>query len=921
MYESLKGRWMRAPLRAKVLTIILIPTTTLLLMLGISLGLDLARRSSEKWVRHSQDVRTEIEVAADAGAEAENTMRGYLLTGREEDLAKMQHALSSIRGSVARLKKLMADNPDQLVRLSSVQATAEKLIGFGARIQPGAPSPASYPSRGIQDIFQEEEQTMRVFRQNTRALRTEEDRLLEVRKSSLQNFQAVAQWEIIISAVLGILMGILSVRALSSAIVRRIEAIRANVARLGTGQALHGLPVSHDELGELARGVATAGELLNERSYALENALDGVARVDADGCYLSINKAGARMAGRAQRDLLGSSWLEGVFPEDRAAAAEARARVLETGKSEVEVRGLRPDGSTYFQTMTLIASRGPGARTAGGSGYYCFTKDITLRKCAESDLRQINEELKAAKEHAEAASLAKSEFVARMSHEIRTPMNAILGMADLLWETDLNGEQRQYVRIFRDSSDRLIALINDVLDLSKIEAGRFSLESSPFELGKCLKHVVELLTRVARKKGLELGLDIAGDVPRDMVGDSHRLQQVLVNLVGNALKFTITGRVDICVTREDDGPGVFRLRFAVRDTGPGIAPDQLDMIFDSFTQADSSLTRRFGGTGLGLAISKRIVGMMDGRIWAESELGQGSTFLFTASFGICAPGALDEAGPQGTPSLTGLTAIIVDDDPTNRLLLREALNKWGIITGEAGNAEEALLLLSLPNGTAKPPDLLLLDRHLSGVDGFDLLSQVRSLYPRLRGGTATLLLTSDRRPDDLARARTLGVTGFLEKPFTRERLLDELEVALRATQFHAAQLAGRRYRVLLAEDSQANLIVMKSYLKDQEIDLDVATNGLEAVQLFQAREYDLIFMDVQMPEMDGYTATRIIREWETSLGRKETPVIALTAHSLEEEAARSLAAGCNYHLTKPVRKRAILDVIARFCGVHESAGV
>jgi PAS domain S-box-containing protein len=617
------------------------------------------------------------------------------------------------------------------------------------------------------------------------------------------------------------------------------------------------------------------------------------------------------MLGYEERDLIGRHATLLHMPQELSARATELTREFGTPVSEAECwlavakrsgfeqrewTYVRKDGTPLVVSLTVSSVSDQEGRHIG---YLKVAIDITQRKLTELRLQQ-------AKEEAEAANQAKSEFLARMSHEIRTPMNAILGMADLLWESGLSVQQREYVRIFRTNANRLIGLINDVLDLSKIEAGRLDFETIPFSLNETVAQPIELLLTKAHQKGIRLSYSIDTEVPGQLVGDPQRLQQVLVNLIGNAVKFTDTGEVALHVALESQEGESAELHFEVRDSGPGIEASQIETIFDSFSQADTSVTRKHGGTGLGLAISKRIVSMMGGRMWVESELGKGSCFHVAARFQIWHREPASLSAPR---KIEGLHVLIVDDDPTNRLMLREALTRWGVHSAEAGDAETAFSEVRRAEMVGSCFDLILLDRHLGEANGFDVAAKLQA---ETSDTPAIALLTSDRNPGDLRRAQELGIRAILEKPFERSRLLDTIEDALR---YHVrpendfAQSMDRRPRVLLAEDAEANILLIQAYLTQEPVDLDVVENGRLAVERFKTNNYDLVFMDVQMPEMDGHTATREIRRWEKECGLPPKPIIALTAHALQEEVEKSIEAGCTAHLTKPVRRKTILDAL------------
>jgi len=501
-----------------------------------------------------------------------------------------------------------------------------------------------------------------------------------------------------------------------------------------------------------------------------------------------------------------------------------------------------------------------------------------------------------------------------MSHEIRTPMNAIIGMADLLWETPLSAEQRQYVQIFRRAGDNLLNLINDVLDFSKVEAGRIEIAEIEFDLLDVIERAVEMMSARADEKGLNLVCDIKPDVPADLIGDPDRLRQILLNLLSNAVKFTEHGSVTLRVELDSEIASGGALRFSVSDTGIGIPADKLGMIFETFTQADSSTTRSYGGTGLGLAIAKAMAELMGGRIWAESSR-SGSTFFFTCAFRL-----QPESAPRsGVPTigLRGIRTLVVDDNTTNRIILCQMLGSWGVLVTEAESGQKALALLSRGHNEQSPFDLVVLDCRMPGMDGFEIARQIRHDTPLAR--IPILMLTSENRPGDAARLHELGLAVYLAKPVRRRELMEAIQVALKlrtAEEFASdvqseavPESQSSNLRILVAEDSPDNLFLIQSYLKHSGWTLETAENGRVAVEKFTAGSFDLVLMDMQMAEMDGYTATRRIRTWEREHAARPTPIIALTAYARREEREKSLQAGCTAHLTKPVRKQTLLRFI------------
>jgi len=624
-----------------------------------------------------------------------------------------------------------------------------------------------------------------------------------------------------------------------------------------------------------------------------------IAVLDDQRVVRSVNPAFEVLFGYAAAEVVGAAIDRLIVPEAlRSESSDLETRVRRGEVVRVELERMRKDGRRIQVRLSAAA-----VKAAADGALVALYEDISDRKAAEAAMRE-------ARDLAERVARARSAFLANMSHEIRTPMNAVLGFVELVLDTELAPEQRRALELVRTSSEALLTILNDILDYSKIEAEHLELESIPFDLPKVVHATATLLAVRAREKHLELTVDVPPDVPQMVRGDPTRVRQVLMNLIGNAIKFTEEGQVDVSASVTQRDSDAAAVQFRVHDTGIGIPEEQLGTIFQEFTQADASMTRRYGGTGLGLAISRRLVALMGGELAVTSEVGSGSEFSFTLRLPLEAA----QAAARATVSLGGRRLLVVDDNETNRRIVRDMLGAEGMAVHEAPRADAGLEALRRAARARTPYDLAILDAQMPDQDGFELATAIRADGALTE--TRLLILTSAGQRGDGERCRQLGIQAYLTKPIARADLVEAVGTVLAGTASapggadlvtrHSIAESRHALRILLAEDNPVNQQVATAMLLKRGHQVDVVGNGREAVDAVAKESYDLVLMDIQMPEMDGFEATEKIRALPQG---RTLPIIALTAHALSGERERCLARGMSGYLAKPFKAHDLFTAV------------
>jgi len=701
---------------------------------------------------------------------------------------------------------------------------------------------------------------------------------------------------------------------------------RANVHEFSSlavkaGKGFRILSVQRDVGGQMAarRALERDRELFEA---LLEAVPDSIYFKDGRNRFVRVSRSKAEHLGVEPAEVIGKTDAD-FYPEAKARQMSADDEaVMRTGRPIVakEEKLTRADGTVRWVSATKVPRHDAYGRLAGTIG---ISRDVTDLKAAQQELRRRAADIAAARREAESANRARSDFLANMSHEIRTPLNGILGMTELALTTTLNEEQHEYLEAVQHSARSLMALLNDLLDFSKIDAGKLELEAQPFELERTMERLIGPLAIQAHQKGLELTVEVAPESPRRLIGDPHRLGQVIINLVGNAIKFTETGEILLQVEPVPGGRAEDEevLHFSISDTGIGVPAPLQEAIFESFRQGDSSTTRHYGGTGLGLAICRELVGMMGGQIRASSPSdairseggGPGSTFQFTAHFRRD-----DSPPPPEQPrarNLADMRALIIDDNATNRRVLSHTLAAWGMAPEEAAEGDAAVEMVRQARRAGQPYGIVLLDCQMPGMDGFDVADELRGEL----SGAVVMMLTRIGQKEHKRRCRELGIAHYLLKPISASSLMDSLMEALSLSGAASAP-AGRSeletelslgLSVLLAEDNEINLKVARHMLEKAGCKVTAARTGLEVVEAVQKSRFDCVLMDVQLPGLDGLEATARIREAERETGA-HLPVIAMTAHAMKDDRENCLAAGMDDHVPKPIDRARLLDAIGRW---------
>jgi two-component system, sensor histidine kinase and response regulator len=879
----------RAAAAAFALVIILITGTFGLLVLNIR-GLHADAQNALR----AERILSESSAAERALVDVETGLRGYLLS---EDASYLEPYEAGRLHYAAHLEemRLLVTDPAQRARLTHLRQGADTYVNDYA-----VPLRAGERTDSLASTMADGKRELDHLRVEFDAFNADETALVDARRARAA---ASSNRTILIAAggaTGSALMLILLALYLQRSILLPVRRVALAARRLASGRRDARVPVAgRGEVALLAESFNGMADALTAREEELRVAGDRLQGIldhatamisvkDVDGRYLLVGRKWLEVTGRTVEEVLGRTDAELMPGRHAAPSRAADLQVARTGELlEYEREVITATGKSAYWTVKFPLKDESG--------------DVYAVATMATDVSDRNRALAEAVE----ASRSKSEFLANMSHEIRTPLNGVIGMTELLLQTELAAEQREYAQTAATSGEALLGVINDILDFSKIEAGKLELDAHEFDVREAVEDVCEMLAPQAHGKGLELTAYVAADVPAVVCGDRGRLRQVITNLVSNAVKFTHRGEVSVRVELVERGEGAAALRFEVADSGIGIEPAKLGVLFESFSQADTSTTRRYGGTGLGLAISRQLVQLMGGDITAESDPGAGSRFCFTVRL----PEGLPVARRAPVPVPDGLKVLVVDDNATNRAIVQAYLDTAGARCDQAVSGSEALAVMHAAAREGAPYDVVVLDAQMPEMDGLDLAEAIRQA-PSLRGARLVMLTSTG---EHRARARELGIAAYLTKPVRRGRLLatvaDQVPVAAPVVDAPAAAPPGGE-RVLVAEDNEVNQLVIETMLIKRGFAVDIAGDGAEALAKLAHGEYAAVFMDCQMPNVDGYEATGRIRAQGLRV-----PVIAMTAHAMAGDRERCLAAGMDDYMSKPLRPEALDEVLQRWLGV------